>query len=245
MKLHSPPTFLLDSWGWTMEFSSEKARLDVRSWKVNSGWPELITKLPLSPLTISNSPMRRRSIHSWHFRKLSWKWLDVAPTEPPPLPVPLYPPRSTAFRDTTFPLGSTSSLPQRNQQLTITHGTSSCEFFKGLLDTFREPTKWNQWNQSGSGGAYSYSRMSSESGLPCTTIYISLTEITPKITGQLEDRWHRLTSGSSMAFDKLGASSRRKRTNLTKNLGLPTIPIKTTLTRNKALLKRILAAIVP
>ncbi len=37
---------------------------------------------------------------------------------------------------------------------------------------------------------------------------------------QLEAPWHRLTSGSSMAFDKLGASSRERRkfTNLDQNL---------------------------
>lgn len=150
----------------------EKSTLGGPNWSPSYHYP--LWQFPTHPWGVAQSiPGRHKEAEN------GWMWHQQ---KPPPPASALLPPRSTAFKDTTFPLGSTSSLPQRNQQFTITHGTSPCEFFKGLLDTFREPTKWNQ---SRSGGAYSYSRMSSESGLPCTTIYISLTEITPKIPANL------------------------------------------------------------
>ena len=114
MKLHSPPTFLLDSWGWTMKFSSEKkhvskSTLGVPNWSPSYHYP--LSQFPTRPWGVAQSIPGRHKEAKLH----GWMWHQQ---KPPPLPVPLYPPvrlplKTPHFLWAAHPvyLSGTSSLP--------------------------------------------------------------------------------------------------------------------------------------
>ena len=85
--------------------------------------------------------------HPWGVAQSTpgWHGVDVAPTEHPPV-VPVSPACRLPSKTPHF-LWAVHPVCLSDSQQFTTHGTSSnMRFFKGLVDTVREPPKWNQCN---------------------------------------------------------------------------------------------------